>query len=118
MTGRAAWLLPSCWCLRRYPGAGTGHIRRKDPTVAREPKRAIYHVTPADGGGEADKKWEVQHKEGSRSVREPHRTQREAIGSARQQTKEHEPSQVVVHGRDGRIRTEYTYGSDPRNIPG
>ncbi|MHB9133980.1 MAG: DUF2188 domain-containing protein [Armatimonadota bacterium] len=27
-------------------------------------------------------------------------------------------SQVLIQGRDGKFRTEYTYGNDPRAIPG
>lgn len=50
-------------------------------------------------------------------MRELHRTRQEAILAARQQAKQHEPSQVVVHGRDGRIRTEYAYGDDPGTSP-
>ncbi|MEZ3183145.1 DUF2188 domain-containing protein [Streptomyces pimonensis] len=83
----------------------------------RKPKRTVYHVTP-DKEETAARQWQVQHKEGRRAVREPHRTQQEAIIAARQQAKQHKPAQVVVHGTDGRIRTEYTYGDDPRNIPG
>lgn len=82
-----------------------------------KPKRTVYHVTPDEEGGAAQR-WQVQHKEGRREVREPHSTQQEAIVAARQQAKQHKPAQVVVHGRDGRIRTEYTYGDDPRDIPG
>ncbi|GHH57403.1 DUF2188 domain-containing protein [Streptomyces candidus] len=83
----------------------------------RKPKRTVYHVTP-DKQETATRQWQVQHKEGRHEVREPHGTQREAIMAARQQAKQHKPAQVVVHGTDGRIRTEYTYGDDPRNIPG
>ncbi|MGW0779068.1 DUF2188 domain-containing protein [Streptomyces sp. NPDC002835] len=84
--------------------------------MAAKPKRTVYHITPAAGSGE--ERWQVQHTEGARKVAEPHPTQRDAINSARQQAKQHKPAQVVVHGRDGRIRTEYTYGDDPRDIPG
>jgi hypothetical protein len=41
-----------------------------------------------------------------------------AVDRAREIAKENEPSQVVVHGEDGRIQEEWTYGDDPRNIPG
>lgn len=85
--------------------------------AAKEPKRTVYHVTPA-GGPTPEEKWQIEHNEGRRALREPHRTQREAIDAAREKAKEHQPAQVIVHGRDGRIRTEYTYGSDPRRTPG
>lgn len=29
-----------------------------------------------------------------------------------------QPSQLVIHDRDGRIRDERTYGEDPEDIPG
>ncbi|MEW2633001.1 DUF2188 domain-containing protein [Streptomyces sp. NPDC048389] len=84
--------------------------------AAKQPKRTVYHITPAAGSSEEG--WQIQHTEGTRKVAEPHSTQKKAIDSARRQAKEHKPAQVVVHGRDGRIRTEFTYGDDPRDIPG
>lgn len=85
--------------------------------AAKQPERTIYHVTPA-GDRSVDEKWQIEHKEGRRNLREPHRTQRQAIDAAREKAKEHQPAQVIIHGRDGRIRTEYTYGNDPRRTPG
>jgi len=41
-----------------------------------------------------------------------------AVELARQYAKQAPLGQVVVHGRDGRIDEEFTYGDDPRNIPG
>ena len=41
-----------------------------------------------------------------------------AITRAKELAKEAELGQVVVHGEDGRIQDEFTYGEDPRNIPG
>ncbi|MGW0777744.1 DUF2188 domain-containing protein [Streptomyces sp. NPDC002835] len=83
--------------------------------AAKQP-RTVYHITP--GKGSSEERWQIQHTEGTREFAEPYPTQKEAIHSARRQAKEHKPAQVVVHGRDGRIRTEYTYGDDPRDIPG
>ena len=83
----------------------------------KKPKRAVYHVTPAGERGKSSR-WQVEHGEGRSREREPHRTQKEAISAARTQARKHEPAQVIVHGRDGRIRTEYTYGNDPRRTPG
>ncbi|MCC5033479.1 DUF2188 domain-containing protein [Streptomyces sp. WAC 00631] len=85
--------------------------------AAKQTKRAVYHITPA-ADRPAGEKWQIQHQEGRRAVSEPHRTQRQAIDAAREKAKQHQPAQVVVHGRDGRIRTEYTYGNDPRRTPG
>jgi hypothetical protein len=84
--------------------------------VERKPKRAVCHVT-SDADGTATRQWQGQHEGDRRGVRELHRTRQEAILAARQQAKQHEPSQVVVHGRDGRIRTEYAYGDDPGTSP-
>ncbi|MGW5344850.1 DUF2188 domain-containing protein [Streptomyces sp. NPDC004050] len=41
---------------------------------------------------------------------------KEAISAARRQAMQHQPFQVVVLGRDGEIRTEHTYGNDPRDL--
>jgi hypothetical protein len=41
-----------------------------------------------------------------------------AIERARDIAKEKMPSQVIVHGENGRIQKEWTYGDDPRNVPG
>ncbi|MFJ6797347.1 DUF2188 domain-containing protein [Streptomyces sp. NPDC091268] len=41
------------------------------------------------------------------------------MDAARRQAEEHQPAQVVVHGRDGRVRTEYTYRkNDRRGVSG
>ena len=37
---------------------------------------------------------------------------------ARERAKSTEPSQIVIHKQDGVIETEYTYGDDPRDVPG
>ncbi|MFI2371176.1 DUF2188 domain-containing protein [Streptomyces sp. NPDC018833] len=84
--------------------------------AAKKPKRTLYHVTPA-GERSGAGRWQVEHEEGRRRLREPHRTRKEAISAARAQAKEHEPAQVIVYGRDGRVRAEYTYGDDPRRTP-
>jgi hypothetical protein len=80
-------------------------------------KRTSYHVVPASDSP-PDQRWQVQHKEGRRTVRDSFRTQKQAIDAARDQAKQQQPSQIIVHGTDGRIRDEYTYGSDPRRYPG
>ncbi|MFB6633830.1 DUF2188 domain-containing protein [Streptomyces sp. NPDC056362] len=74
-------------------------------------KRTVYHVAPsADRAAAAGLKWQVEGREGRRLLHEPHHTQREAIDSARRHAKAHVPAQVVVHARDGHIRTAYAYG--------
>lgn len=44
-------------------------------------------------------------------------TQKEAIAVAKQIAKNQE-SELIIHGRDGKIRDKDSYGNDPRNIKG
>jgi len=41
-----------------------------------------------------------------------------AIEHAKQLAQQSALGQVIVHGKDGTIQDEFTYGADPRNIPG
>ncbi|MGW5425113.1 DUF2188 domain-containing protein [Streptomyces sp. NPDC003943] len=50
-------------------------------------------------------------------MHEPHRNQKDAITADRRQAMEHQPSQVVVHGRDGKIRMDHTYQDAPTASP-
>jgi hypothetical protein len=63
------------------------------------------HVLPRDGG------WAVKP-EGGRSASSVHGTQREAIDCAREIARSH-GGELVIHGRDGRIRDRVSYGADP-----
>ncbi|MFJ6797346.1 ATP-dependent DNA ligase [Streptomyces sp. NPDC091268] len=55
------------------PPRGLGRARRtKREIMASTPKRTVYHITP---GHEPARKWQVEHREGRRAIREPHRTQ-------------------------------------------
>jgi hypothetical protein len=76
--------------------------------------RAVFHVVPyvngwtlSRSGGEEDKgelgAWD--HKD-------------LAIQHAKELAKQDAKGQVIVHGEDGRIQEEFTYGDDPRDIPG
>ena len=56
--------------------------------------------------------WEVKQGGFSISV---HRTQAEAENSAIRLAKI-DGTEVVVHGRDGKIRSKDSYGNDPRSI--
>jgi len=56
----------------------------------------------------SDKGWAVKREGGS--ARSVFSTQREAIESARVIALKAAPSQMVVHGRDGRIRDHVTHG--------
>lgn len=49
---------------------------------------------------------------GNKNVSSKHRTQQNAINAAIQNAKK-EHSEVVIHGRNGRIRDKDSYGNDP-----
>jgi hypothetical protein len=68
--------------------------------------RRVYHVVPA---GEA---WIVRRERGTRA-KCLYRMKRQAIACARAMGKAIGPAQVKVHGRCGRVLTEFTYGEDP-----
>ena len=67
------------------------------------PRRSNVHVSK-DGGG-----WKVTQA-GSRLS--SHRTQANAIKSARIEARQ-DAVDLVIHGRDGRIRSQASYGRDP-----
>ena len=71
--------------------------------------RRVLHVVP----NKEDKNWEVTEDHGcvELGVR---KTQAEAIRLAQESI----ASQIVVHGKDGRIAREYTYGLDPEKSKG
>ncbi len=56
-------------------------------------------------------KWAVRGEKNSR-ITSDHRTQAAAINAAVKIAK-HEKSEVVIHGRDGKIRDKDSYGPDP-----
>ena len=71
-------------------------------------RRMTYHVARNRA-----KAWQVRLA-GSAGAISTHRTQAVAIDSARVLAKAQTLGQVKVHGVNGRIRTEFTYGADPR----
>ncbi|NOX61619.1 MAG: DUF2188 domain-containing protein [Chloroflexi bacterium] len=72
--------------------------KKKKPTVQRVTRRA-------------DGRW--QHKQdGNKRASKVTRTQEEAIESARRAAKK-KGGEVIVHGRDGKIRSKDSYGNDP-----
>jgi hypothetical protein len=82
-----------------------------DPNVSQGDsmaKRAVFHVTQ----NQQTDKWQVKE-EGHRSPESTHRTQAAAIDAAKRMAKAEDLGQVKIHGENGRIRTEYTYGQDP-----
>lgn len=75
-------------------------------------KRRVYHVTPAGDGD-----WKVKEKGAERAVKILE-DKSDALNLAKDLAKNAELGQVVVHGKDGVIQTEHTYGKDPEKTPG
>lgn len=63
------------------------------------------HVVPAEGA------WAVRG-EGSRRASSVHETQAEAIAAARAIAR-NQGTELLIHGRDGRIRERDSHGLDP-----
>ncbi len=68
-------------------------------------KKKDIHVVPHSDG------WATQ-KEGASRAGSVHDTQKEAQQKAREQAKR-EKVEVVIHGKDGKIRDSDSYGNDP-----
>lgn len=70
-------------------------------------ERAKYHVTPTLGGD-----WRVKRVKAERadSIVE---NKLDAIARAKELAKGNGLGQVIVHGKDGKIQIEYTYGKYP-----
>jgi hypothetical protein len=75
-------------------------------------QRTVYHVVPNPDAG-----WVVSS-ENDDTFREEYDTKEEAVQAARARARNEEPSQVKVHGEDGRMDYESTYGEDPSRSPG
>lgn len=68
--------------------------------------RDEYHVTPKDG------EWQVK-KAGASRASSKASTQQETKQQAKKFAKGQGKSQVYIHGRNGQVREESSYGSDP-----
>ncbi|HEY7694177.1 MAG TPA: DUF2188 domain-containing protein [Gaiellaceae bacterium] len=64
----------------------------------------------------AEKGWRVEV-EGTGGSRSNHTTQAEAARAARHIARRNK-SELLIHGRDGRVRDRSTYGHDPRRTKG
>ncbi len=71
------------------------------------PKKERIHVTQRSDG-----QWQGM-KEGAERASVVSSTQREAIQRATDIAKNSGEAQVIIHGTNGKIRDEHTYGSDP-----
>jgi len=69
--------------------------------------RAVFHVTPDDDG-----KWKVEREGGHEGS--TYENKDDAVRHAKESAQLGPLGQVIVHGRDGRIEYENTYGEDPR----
>ncbi|MBN1316698.1 MAG: DUF2188 domain-containing protein [Anaerolineales bacterium] len=70
--------------------------------------RKVYHVIPDGNSGS----WKIKV-EGGQRASSVHKTKAEAEQAARNLAKNQPLGQLVVHGSDGKIQKEYTYGRDP-----
>ena len=67
--------------------------------------RKNIHIVPHQDG------WAVK-KEGNDRASSVHPTQKQAIGAGRGAAR-NERSELLIHGRDGRIRARDSHGNDP-----
>jgi Uncharacterized protein conserved in bacteria (DUF2188) len=74
------------------------------------PKQGDVHVVPGEKG------WRVEV-EGTSRPRSTHKTQSEAATAARDIARRNK-SELLIHGRNGRVRDRNTYGHDPRRTKG
>jgi len=70
-------------------------------------ERKAYHVVFGRGG------WKVSAEDVSREPTR-HPTKEAAVAEATQLARAADVGQVIVHGLDGSIETEYTFGDTPR----
>lgn len=76
-------------------------------------KRTVFHVVPAAKNEAA--RWAIKL---NGIVVSYWHLQAEAVKDARARAKDERPSQLIVHGRSGRILDEFTYAKDPRRYWG
>lgn len=70
-------------------------------------ERKKYHITPTKPEG-----WKIKGQGGSRAIK-LFDTKEKAIKIGRKIAKSEQPSQLIIHKKDGTIQTEYTYSKDP-----
>lgn len=69
-------------------------------------KRKTHHVVPNSSGG-----WIVK-KGGSKRVSGKFRTKKDAVDAARQISR-NQGSELIIHGKNGRIQQADSHGNDP-----
>jgi len=75
------------------------------------PKQGDVHVVRDEKAG-----WQVRV-EGTAGPRSAHKTQAEATNAGRDVARKNK-SELLVHGKDGKIRERSTFGHDPRRTKG
>ena len=75
------------------------------------PKKGDVHVVRDEKAG-----WQVRV-EGTARPRSSHKTQADASKVGREIARKNK-SELLVHGRDGKIRERSTFGRDPRRTKG
>ena len=78
-------------------------------------KRTVYHVLP--NRDYSDNNWKVK-KEGNEKASGLFENKEEAIDSATKLAKNSGLGQIKIHGRDGKLQEERTYGKDPGKYEG
>lgn len=73
-------------------------------------KRTVIHVVPDSPG------WKVQQAGYKSSQKFPKK--KDALTWAKDIAESCRPSQIKIHGKDGKIQTEHTYGKDPERFKG
>ena len=74
-------------------------------------KRVTYRVDP-DGD-----RWKVV-RQGTKGTLAEFDNKADAVRRGRELAKQHEKGQLIIKKQNGRIQTEYTYGSDPTRSRG
>jgi hypothetical protein len=69
-------------------------------------KRNRFHVVPKGDD------WAVR-REGASKPGKVFENKQDAVDHGRDAAKKQEPSQLIIHKKDGTIQTEYTYKKDP-----
>jgi hypothetical protein len=75
------------------------------------PRQGDIHVIRGNSGG-----WHVRV-EGTARARSIHKTQADATKAGSAIARKNK-SELLIHGRDGKIRERSTYGHDPRRTKG
>lgn len=75
-------------------------------------KRTIYDVRPHGGGPGVNTEWSVK-KRGNEKASNVYPNKKDAITRGRELANKRLPAQLVIHGSNGKIEQEFTYGADP-----